>query len=442
MKNAKFDSLWDSLRSSYWFLPTLMAIGAALLSTFMLVIDRAEIKFLQDWRWIYTGGPDGARQVLSTVAGSMATIATTAFSITIVALQLASSNFGSRLLRNFMQDKGNQFVLGAFVSTYVYSLLVLRTIRNEDFDFFVPQLSVTVGMVLAIVSIGVLIYFIHHAATIIQASHVIAEVSDELHNAIERLFPDPIGQNVPNHYRPVSEVPRDFAENSRPIKAKRTGYLQVIDDTSLMKLAHQHDLLIHLHYRPGKFVIQESHIARVYPSERVNSDLAKRINDTLILGKERTEQQDVEFPVDQLVETATRALSPGINDPFTAIRCIDRLTAGLCHLAQREIPSAYRYGDDHTLRVITVPITFECLVDRAFNQIRQYGKSDLVVIVRLLEGILSTAKCTTSSSQRAALHRHANMILRSSEEGLSEELDRKVVVERYDAVVQELKQFL
>jgi uncharacterized membrane protein len=441
MKNVKFDTVWDSLRASYWFLPTLMAIGAILLSTLMLLIDLAEIEFLQDWRWLYTGGPDGARQVLSTVAGSMATVATTAFSITIVALQLASSSFGSRLLRNFMQDKGNQFVLGTFVSTYVYSLLVLRTIRNEDFDLFVPQLSVTVGMILAVFSIGVLIYFIHHAATIIQASHVIAEVSDELHSAIDRLFPEPIGKDASQQYRPVGEIPRDFSTNSYSVKAEQLGYLRVIDDNGLMKLAQKHDWLIHLHYRPGKFVIQGSEIARVYPADRVDEELAQKINDTLIFGNERTEQQDVEFPLDQLVETATRALSPGINDPFTATRCIDRLAAGLCHLAQREIPSAYRYDEDHVLRVITVPIKFEGMVDRAFSQIRQYGKSDLAVALRLMEGLLAIAKCIDSPVQRATLQRHADMALRSSEAGLSEENDRQMVQERYNAVIQELKQF-
>jgi uncharacterized membrane protein len=417
-----------------------MAIGAALLSVLMLLLDRAEIEILQDLRWLYTGGPDGARQMLSTVAGSMTTVATTAFSVTIVALQLASSNFGSRLLRNFMQDRGNQFVLGTFVSTYVYSLLILRTIRDEEFDFFVPQLSITVGMLLAIFSIGVLIYFIHHAATIIQASHVIEEVSNELHAAIDRLFPAPLGHSTPDRYRPISEIPRDFTENSLPIKAERSGYLQLVDDASLMKLAHQHDLLIHLHYRPGKFVIQESDIARVYPAERVNSNLAKQTNKTLILGRERTEQQDVEFPVDQLVETATRALSPGINDPFTAIRCIDRLAAGLCHLAQREIPSAYRYDEDDVLRVITVPIRFELMVDQSFNQIRHYGKSNLTVVVRLLEGVLAIAKCASNPVQYAALHQQAEMILHSSEEELSQEYDRKVIEERYNAVMKELKQ--
>lgn len=440
MKNAKLGNVWDSLRASYWFVPTVMAIGAVILSTVMLAIDSAEIQILKDLRWIYTGGPSGARQVLSTVAGSMATVATTAFSITIVALQLASSNFGSRLLRNFMQDTGNQVVLGSFVSTFVYSLLVLRTIHDESFDLFVPQLSITVGMSLAILSIGVLIYFIHHAATMIQASHVIAEVSDELHDAIDRLFPEPIGEEAPNHCQPMSEIPKDFASVAIPIKAERTGYLQVVDDVSLMKLAKQQDLIIHLQLRPGQFVIQGSEIAKAYPADRVDAEVAKRLNGALILGSERIEQQDVEFPVDQLVETAVRALSPGVNDPFTAIRCIDRLGAGLCRLAQREMPSPYRYDDEKTLRVIAEPVTFDILVNAALNPIRQYAKPDVAVTVRLLNALRTIASCTSNSTQRAILQRHADMIFRGSEIGLSEECDRNDVKAQYDRVMQALKQ--
>ena len=158
----------------------------------MLTVDRTG--GTPNWWWIYTGGTDAARSLLSSVAGSMVSVVATAFSITIVALQLASSNFGPRLLRNFMQDTGNQIVLGTFIATFIYCFLVLQTIhgKGDGYSFFVPHLSVTVGTVLAIPSMGVLIYFIHHASTIIQASHVITQVSDDLANTIDRLFPEQI----------------------------------------------------------------------------------------------------------------------------------------------------------------------------------------------------------------------------------------------------------
>jgi uncharacterized membrane protein len=192
----------------------------------LLTVDRSGSAGITQAWWLYVGGPDGARSLLSAIAGSMATVAGTAFSITIVALQLAASNFGPRLLRNFMRDTGNQLVLGTFIETFIYCLLVLRNIRSEDYNLFVPQLSVTVAIGLAILSTAVLIYFIHHASTIIQASHIIADVSDDLDQAIDRLFPEGIGRGSSETY----DIPPDFDVRSSPIQADRQGYLQAIDD--------------------------------------------------------------------------------------------------------------------------------------------------------------------------------------------------------------------
>lgn len=437
----KLSKLWDSLHSSYWFLPTVMAVMAIGLAVTMLTLDRNNASGFQELGWIYTGGSDGARSLLSAVAGSMISVAATAFSITIVALQLASSNFGPRLLRNFMQDTGNQLVLGTFIATFIYCLLVLRTIHGDGdgSNEFVPQLSVTVGIGLVIASIGVLIYFIHHAATIIQASHVISEVSADLNNAIKRLFPEKIGHSVPESQRLFGEIPADFDLKACPIKATGSGYLQTIDDEKLLKLACKHKLLLRLKYRPGKFIVQGSDLVLACPRERVNQKLTDQIDDAFILGNERTEEQDVEFPILQLVEIALRAISPAVNDPFTAIRCIDRLSAGLSHLAQRDFPSPYRYDQDNNLRVIASPVTFAGLTDAAFNQIRQYGRSDVAVTIRLLEAIALIANYTRNRKDRAALLRHADMIERGSREGVSEELDRKNVEQRYQAVVKALE---
>jgi uncharacterized membrane protein len=439
MKNVKLSKLWDSLHSSYWFIPTLMAAGSMILAMVMLTLDRAGNT--PNWGWIYTGGTDGARSLLSSVVGSMVSVVATAFSITIVALQLASSNFGPRLLRNFMQDTGNQIVLGTFISTFIYCLLVLRTIHaeGEEYNEFVPQLSVTVGTVLAIASIGVLIYFIHHASTIIQASHVITQVSGDLDKAIDRLFPETVGEGKAKHPRQVGEIPANFDSESSPIKANRDGYLQAIDDDELMQIARHYKLLVLLKTRPGKFIVKGSDLAMVLPGEQVNHHLTQQINDAFILGKERTEYQDVEFPIDQLVEIALRAISPAVNDPFTAIRCIDRLSAGLSRLAQRDFPSPYRYDGEQNLRVIVEGVTFDRLVDTAFNQIRQYSKSDVAVTIRLLEAIACVATYTRNSKQREALRRHAEMILNSSREQVSQEQDQKDVRDRYQRVIKALE---
>ena len=442
MKNVKLAKLWDSLHSSYWFVPTIIAAIAIALAFTMLSLDRAGYyTLIEKWHWIYTGDADGARSLLSAIGGSMITVAGTTFSITIVALQLAASNFGPRLLRNFMQDTGNQIVLGTFIGTFIYCLLVLRTVHGDGdgYNEFVPQFSVTGGIVLAIASIGLLIYFIHHASTIIQASHVISEVSADLDRAIDRLFPEKIGRSVSQSKRQVGEIPANFDSEACPIRASGSGYIQAVDDEKLMKIACQHNLLLRLQYRPGKFVIQGSNLVMVWPGERVNRKLTDRINDAFILGKERTEQQDVEFPIAQLVEIALRAISPAVNDPFTAIRCIDRLSAGLSRLAQRDFPSPYRYDKDNNLRAIAQGVTFAGLTDTAFNQIRQYGRADVAVTIRLLEAIAAIASYTRNPKDRASLLRHAKMIERDSYEGVSEELDRKDIEERYQAAVKALQ---
>lgn len=404
-----------------------------------LALDQAETVKTGELSWIYRGGPEGARGLLSAVASSMVTVAATAFSITIVALQLAASNFGPRLLRNFMQDTGNQIVLGTFIATFLYCLLVLRTIHGEDYNLFVPQLSVTIGIMLAITSIGVLIFFIHHASTIIQASHVLAGVAEELDEAIDRLFPEEVGQDQPQNDQQSMPLPKDFDAQACPIKANHTGYLQVIDDKLLLKIAGQYNLLFHLILKPGEFVIKENPLLMVYPGERVNPKLINQVNQAFLLGKERTEHQDIEFPINQLVEIALRALSPGINDPFTAIRCIDRLGAALTQLVQRPLPSAYRFDDTHKLRIIAEPISFERLVDSAFSQIRRYAASDLAVSIRLLQAVTQIIAHTNDYQYLATLRQQAENIFQSSFDQLSGNCDRHTIEECYQIALRALE---
>lgn len=439
MKNAKLSKLWDALHSSYWFIPSVMAVLATILAFTMLTLDRTG-KSIDYW-WIYTGGASGARSLLEAVAGSMISVSATAFSITIVALQLAASNFGPRLLRNFMQDTGNQVVLGTFIGTFIYCLLVLRTIHGEGdgYELFVPQLSVTAGILLAFISVSVLIYFIHHASTIIQASHIIENVSNDLHKAIERLFPKKIGRGGIDNEERVGEIPFDFEQESYPVRANSTGYLQVIDDEELMKLAQKHNCLLRIECLPGKYIIQGCNLVMVFPREKLNKKLAKQINDAFILGKERTEQQDIEFPIYQLVEVALRALSPGINDPFTAIRCIDRLAAGFCHIVQRDFPSPYRYDKNNKLRIIAEQISFEKLAYCAFSQIRQYGNSDAAVTIKLLEAITQISSYTDNSEYQKILRHHADMILQDSRNGLSQEQDIKDVEKHHHTIIKSLE---
>lgn len=431
---TKFSKLLDSLHSSFWFIPTFMVVLAIRLSFLTIQIDQStKTDIAGELGWAYSLGPSGSRAILSAIAGSMVSVATTAFSITIVALQLASSQFGPRLLRNFMRDTGNQIVLGTFISTFVYSLMVLRTINGVEENEFVPHIAVTCGIGLAISSIGVLIYFIHHSAASIQVDHVVSKVGHELDEVINRLFPKQIGRGASKHRQELSasDIPVTFDCDTCLIPAASSSYVQAVDTDQLMQIATESNILLQLQRRPGDFVIKGSPLALVYFTAAVRKKLVEQINDAFVLGSQRTEQQDIEFSfsINQLVEIAARALSPGINDPFTAVRCIDQLSAALCHLVQKEIPSAYRYDDQEKLRVIAEPVTFVGVTDAAFNQIRQYGQTSVAVTMRLLEAIAVIASFTHTEADRAALLRHANMIERGSQEGIVEELDRKDVRE-------------
>lgn len=439
---TRFYVFWESLRTSFWFVPGLMVAISAALAPAAVKLDQLALERIDrdsQW-WIYTGGPEGARAVLATVAGSMITVAVTVFSITIVALSLASAQFGPRLLRNFIRDRSNQLVLGAFVSTFTYCLLVLRTVRERDGLQFVPGIGVAVGIALALASLGVLIYFIHHVAVSIQADHVILSVSQELHEAIDRLWPAAPGNGeVDAEPDEQSLLPPDFDKRSIAIEAGACGYVAAIDDARLLAVAVEHDLLIRVLHRPGQFIVSGAALAGVLSSRPLEESAAKAIREAFLIESQRTPFQDVEFAVDQLVEVAVRALSPGVNDPFTAIACVDRLGEALCSLAQRAAPSPICYDESDNLRVILYSAAFGAVADSAFNQIRQYGRSSAAVMIRLLETLTVIADRAHRQHDLRALERHSQLVFEAANRGLPDEADRQDAAERYQAINQLLE---
>ncbi len=434
---TRLSYLWEQLRSSYWFIPTAMVVAAVVLSTASVALDRAAAQAWTHARWwLYRGGPAEASTLLSTIAGSMATVVGVTFSITIVTLSLASSQFGPRLLRSFMRDTGTQVVLGTFVATFVYSVVVLQSISAVEGGVFVPRTAVAVGIFLAVASLFVLIYFIHHISTSIQAGNVIAAIGVDLDRAIDFLFSDedrvlsgePRGGDE-------GEWPGELDQPGRPVPATQTGYLQAIDRDELMRLATERDLVLRLRYRPGDFIVEESDLVIVWPAEETDEEMMGRVNDCFILGAHRIRIQDVELALNQLVEIAVRALSAGINDPFTAMACIDRLGASLVHLAERQMPKAGQYDDQGRLRLIRDVVTFGGVVDAAFNQIRQNGRANVAVIIRLLEALAIIATRARTEEQRGALRRQAEMVWRGSREALPETMDLEDVEKRYRLVL-------
>lgn len=437
---TKLRARYEQLRSSFWFVPTLMSVGAALLALVTLAIDaRLSDEVRSGLTWLYGGSPEGARSLLSTVASSAITVAGTTFSITIAALSLASSQFGPRLLRTFVRDTGNQVVLGTFVATFLYCLLVVRTVRGLEDTRVVPHLSVTVGVLLAIANLGVLIYFIHHVAMSLRADQVIAAVGHDLDDAVAHLFPKQLGHGLVAQRAGVEApaAPATAAPDAIPVALDHDGYLQVLDIDTLMGLATEHDLVVTLLRRPGDFIVADEPAALVWPAGRVDDELREAITGAFILGRERSAQQDVLFVVNQLVEVAARALSPGINDPFTAITCLDRLGAVLCRVARLPLPDGRRYDEGGRLRVIATPIRFDELVDAAFDQIRYYGRDNLLVMGRLLETLARVGEAA-DEWRRAPLLRQARLAYEGSRDALPTDGDRETLAERYQATLTQL----
>jgi uncharacterized membrane protein len=404
----------DTLGDSFWFLPALMALLAAAAALASVAVDQAiGNAWLRDLGWVWSGGAEGARGVLSVIAGSIMTVVSIVFSLTVTALAQTSSHFGPRVLRNFTSDRGVQFTLGTFIATFVYCLLVLRTVRTQhslEAASFVPYLSVNLGMLMALTSLAVLIYFIHHVSQNIQAENLIAEVGMDFQKSLTVLFPERIGHP---HCGTGDSIPRPDEgqwQTAYGVESRADGYVQGVDDQRLMGLATRHDLLLQLKKRPGDFVTNAEPLLLALPPSRMNPAIDHGLRVCFSLGKHRTPHQDALYMVQQLVEIAIRALSPGINEPFTALTCIDWLGASLRGVARRELPAAFRQDEEGRLRVIACTLDFEELAHAAFDQIRLYGASNPDVVLCLLGIIAKMAPDLHRDQDRIVLTRHARLI--------------------------------
>ncbi|GAB4094484.1 DUF2254 domain-containing protein [Flaviaesturariibacter terrae] len=437
---ARLRKLWDTLRASYWFVPSLMMACAAVLWLGTSWLDRLlTASGSLPTHWLYHDDRASVRSLLLTIAASTVGIVGVVFSIMMVPLTIAASQFGPRLLRNFLRDTGTQMTLGTFTATFIFSMLVILQLREEATKPL-PQVSVTVGLLLGVTSFAILIFFINHVAVSVQASVVVERVSNDLQLTIDRELPHVLtGGAVPEHEGAISEEPPSLTLPPRRVLATASGYVQVRDDEALLLLACKHDSVLQLLRQPGDFVTAGTAIASVWPGGAVSSAVEKSINAAFILGAQRTLVQDLTFGINELVEVALRALSPAINDPFTAMTCLDWLGTALCRTCGRSFPPARRYDEQGQLRLITSPITFGGLADAAFIQIRDYGRSSIMVLLRMLDCIATVAQCARSAEQRAALLRHARLVEQSAQTGLPDAADREVLVERFQKVVRLLE---
>lgn len=399
--------LWMSLRSRFWFVPAVIVSVAVTLAFALIETDRLLAQNLRaSWPRLFGAGADGARGMLSTIAGSMITVAGVIFSITIVSLSLAASQYSSRVLRNFMRDRMNQTVLGVFVGIFAYCLVVLRTIRGGDEGAFVPALSVLVAVALAFVGIAFLIFFIDHIGSSIQASQIIATVANDTLDAVDRLFPGNPGE-------PVDE-PDMVASMTRPqfrgaIPSQRTGYVQRVDIAALMAFARARHTIVRMECRVGDFVIEDTLLASVSETRDADPEAVRQINAAYTVDRQRTVDQDAAYGIRQLVDVALKGLSPGINDTTTAVMCVDYLTAIVARLAHRPLKKPER-GENGEVQVIVRRPIYADFVAESFDQIRQNAGGNVAVLRRLLHSLETLGRITPDTGRRRVLHLHVEAV--------------------------------
>jgi uncharacterized membrane protein len=360
------------------------------------------------------------------------TVVSVTFSVMVVALTVSSQHFGPRLLNSFMRDNASQLVLGTFTGTFAYCLVVLRTVQGagEEYSVFVPHLAVTGALALALLSIAMLIYYVHHIAVAMQVSTITADVAADLEKTVCRLYPAPLGEPAGPPQQPPPPVP----EGAFAIRVPWSGYLQEIDSEAVLRLAKAHDTVEWLLARPGDFVIEGQAIAASHPAPRGPEALGDGLCGACIVGTDRTSFQDAAFAVQQLVEVALRALSPGVNEPFTAITCIDRLGQGLAKLAVRMIPSAVRADEEGRMRVVARPYTFVELVDAAFEPIARYAGENPAIHERLFQTLESLARMARRPEDLAALDRVSDFVSTSAANHVQDARHRAELARRHRAV--------
>lgn len=402
---AQIRWLWSRLNANYWFYPALFSVFSAVLAFTLIWLDRNGFAdWLNTMSIIVPARPDGATNMLSVIAGSMIGTAATVFSITIAAVAYASGNYGPRLLTNFMEDKGNQLSLATFIATFVYSIIVLRSVRAEDevaanaadaastaLPGFVPQLSLLVAFALMAISVAVLVFFLNHIPSSIRINTVLEGIGERLLKQVRAEFP-----------QRSCEAEPDEQPGGQPLRAEGTGYVQMIDFDELGEIAEEYGCAISLKVRTGDFVHPGVALAELDGGEP-DEDLTDKLHSALILGATRTPKQDPDFLIDELVEIALRALSPGINDPFTAITALHWLGAATAELGNRDLRKNARQEANEKW-VYPLPDGFAHFVRRGFGAVRSAVATSPRASLVMFD-VLANAASTIDETKRIDLLR-------------------------------------
>ena len=421
--------LWIEIRSSLWFVPALLILGAMGLGIGLVQLD---ISHGANWKLekhnaFFGVGASGSRAMLSAIASSMITVAGVAFSVTIVTLSLGSSQYTPRILRNFMRDRWNQFVLGMFVAIFAYCLVVMRTIRagDENGASFVPVVAVFVGVLLALSSIACLIFFIHHTATSIQASTLLAAINEETLAAIACILPEE-SSDAPETTGTLCPVPQNGSWV--PVMSGATGYVQNFNPAALLRLASKEEIILRVEQSVGEFAT--AGVPLISADRELDEAVRDRLRRLFTIGEFRVITNDPEFGVRQIVDIAVKALSPGVNDTSTAATCIDYLGSILSFVASRRAASSFRTDDKGAVRLIAPTLDFATLVAKAFDEIRLSAAGNVTILVQMLAVIGRIADATRRPARKQVALDYARLVVNAADRTVETRYDRLRVNER------------
>jgi uncharacterized membrane protein len=429
---------WDGIRTSLWFVPSIMMTGAVALFAAGLWLDTGVLARngrAVPW-WVYVSSPEDARTVVSTLLSSMITMTSLVFSITMVVLTLAANQFGPRLIRNFMADLQTQVVLGTFVMTILYCLIVLSAVGYRGSENELPFFTVTIAILLTGVSTALLVIFIHTLARSIVSETVIERVGCELDDILETLEPLRPDREDP---APEDVLPADFEQRSARFGPEKAGYIQAIEFGSLVEAGRRSGVVIGLYFRPGDYVAQDGCGIAVCPREEDTPELRKKILGSIAVDIHRTPVQDVEYSIRHLVEIAVRALSPGINDPYTAVAVVHRLSSSLSQLMKRALPPGVFRDESGAVRVVCPRPRYATIIKAAFDQIRQNSADKPLVVIHQIEALSRIAEYATLPSQVEALREQLTILAEDAERGIANGSDWTAVTARIGKALQSLK---
>jgi uncharacterized membrane protein len=420
------------LRGQLWIVPALMSAAALALAYAMLGSGLAYLAPRgTDLWWLYGGDAGTARNLLSALLSGLMTMTSLVVSVTFIILTLASSQLGPRLVWNFIGDRQIQAVLGLFLGTTLYIIVVLRSLDDTLGPQGVPHLAITAGSALTAVCLFALLFYVHKIARSIIADTVVEQVAGELRASIHDL-------------RLHSEDDSGLAGCAAPhavalppqvgsVSLSRAGYIQTIDYGALVAVAHQHDVVLRVLVRAGHFVLSRGeHVAAYGAAGALDNAAAETIRAAFVIGSERSPAQDLEFAVRQLVEIALRALSPSINDPFTAVTVIDRLGAALEEIFGRALPPAALQDEAGRARVIVSRTDADGLVDACFDQIRQAASEHPAVLIHIGDLFGKLAPVLTNEDARGPILRHLQKLAETAKQRIAVPSDRETTLARID----------